>query len=189
MNDVKKGIFTIPNILSFFRIALIPVYAIWYLKAVVLRDYVISASLLALSCLTDMADGIIARKCNMVSDLGIMLDPLADKLTQGVIILCLSIRKPALLPLLILFLIKEGAMLFMGWRIVKKKQMLDGALPEGKICTTVTFLGMIALVVFPRMPVPVTCGIVIVCAGFMIYSLVSYVRCYHKKEHIKDMNI
>ena len=76
MNDVKKDLLTVPNILTLFRILLIPVYAVLYLKAVTLRDYMVSAAVLAVSALTDMADGIIARKCNMISRLGIMLDPL-----------------------------------------------------------------------------------------------------------------
>ena len=140
MNDVKKDILTIPNLLTFLRILLIPVYAVLYMKAVAMRDYLISAAVLAVSAITDMADGIIARKCKMRSRLGIMLDPFADKLTQGVIMLCLTLRHREILPLLIFFVIKEGFMFVMGCRLLKQKKMLDGALLTGKICTTVLFV-------------------------------------------------
>ncbi len=189
MNDVKKDILTVPNLLTFFRILLIPVYAILYMKAVTLKDYIVSAAVLAVSALTDMADGIIARKCNMRSRLGIMLDPFADKLTQGVIMLCLTIRHPEILPLLIFFVIKEGFMFVMGCRLLRQKKMLDGALITGKICTTVLFLGMIALVVFPNLPAAGMAVILAVCAVFMAISLVSYILCYFRSStHIKDMN-
>ena len=75
-----------------FRLLLIPVYAVLYMKASELREYAVAAAILVVSALTDAVDGIIARKCNMISRLGIMLDPFADKMTQGVILLCLSIK-------------------------------------------------------------------------------------------------
>jgi len=188
MNDVKKDLLTVPNILTLFRILLIPVYAVLYLKAVTLRDYIVSAAVLAVSALTDMADGIIARKCNMISRLGIMLDPFADKLTQGVIMLCLTVRHREILPLLLFFIVKEGFMFVMGCRLLRQKKILDGALMTGKVCTTVLFLGMIALVVFPSMPTVGVTVIVSVCAVFMLISLVSYILCYVRhSSHIKDM--
>ncbi|MBQ4065519.1 MAG: CDP-alcohol phosphatidyltransferase family protein [Clostridia bacterium] len=188
MNDVKKDILTIPNLLTFLRILLIPVYAVLYMKAVAMRDYLISAAVLAVSALTDMADGIIARKCKMRSRLGIMLDPFADKLTQGVIMLCLTLRHREILPLLIFFVIKEGFMFVMGCRLLKQKKMLDGALLTGKICTTVLFVGMIALVIFPDLPPVGTTVIVSVCAVFMAVSLISYVFCFFRSTtHIRDI--
>ena len=80
--DWKKQIFSIPNLLSFFRILLIPVYIAIYLNAEKTTDYYIAGCILAISCLTDLVDGWIARRFNMVTTLGKVLDPLADKLTQ-----------------------------------------------------------------------------------------------------------
>lgn len=188
MNDRKSDILTIPNLLSLIRLLLIPVYAILYMRAQELRDYIVAASVFALSALTDMADGIIARKCRMVSRLGIMLDPFADKMTQGVIILCLTLRNHDILPLLLLFIVKEAFMLVMGCLHLKKKKMLDGALIPGKICTAVMFTSMIALVIFPNLPPIWIYAILSVCAVFMIISLFSYAMCYFRRsEHIKDM--
>ena len=78
----KKDIFTIPNMLSVFRLLLIPVYVAIYLNAQTLTDHLVAGSILAVSCLTDMIDGKIARHFNMISTTGKVLDPLADKLTQ-----------------------------------------------------------------------------------------------------------
>ena len=61
INDWKKEILTIPNLLSFFRLILIPVYMVIYLKAQETKDYILAGSILAVSCLTDMVDGKIAR--------------------------------------------------------------------------------------------------------------------------------
>ena len=188
MNDRTKNILTIPNLLSLLRLLLIPVYAILYMRAQELREYIVAASVFAVSALTDMVDGIIARKCHMVSRLGIMLDPFADKMTQGVIIICLTVKNIAILPLLILFIVKEAFMLTMACLHLKKRKMLDGALIPGKICTTVLFLSMIVLVIFRDLEPVWVYTIVAVCSVFMIISLVAYALCYFRRsEHIKDI--
>lgn len=189
MKYESKEFFTIPNFLSVFRILLIPVYAVIYMKAQEMKDYITAAAVFALSAVSDMADGIIARKFNMRSRIGIMLDPFADKLTQGVIIVCLSIKNSEILPLLILFIIKEGFMLVMGCRLLKRRKMLDGALWAGKICTTVLFISMVTLVIFGQsLSRAALHGIVTTCSVFMLISLISYARCFFlPSEHIRDI--
>ena len=59
INNWKKEVFTIPNLLSLFRLALIPVYMPIYLNANQPREYVTAGALLALSCFTDLIDGFI----------------------------------------------------------------------------------------------------------------------------------
>ena len=185
----KKEIFTIPNFLSVVRILLIPLYAYLYMKAQTAKEYITAAAVFAASAITDMVDGIIARKFNMTSRIGIMLDPFADKLTQGVIILCLTIRNINVLPLLIIFLIKEGFMLFMGCALLKQGKMLRGALFTGKICTAVLFVSMIALVVFNDLPRNAVIGIVCTCTVFMLISLLSYARNFFMRSSlIRDID-
>ena len=82
MRDWKKEIFSIPNILSLFRLLLIPVYTVLFLRAERPADYWWAAGILAVSTLTDMIDGKIARRFHMVTNLGKILDPVADKATQ-----------------------------------------------------------------------------------------------------------
>ena len=92
IKDWKKEVFTIPNFLSLFRLLLIPVYIIIYLNAEEITDYYIAGGILAVSCLTDLVDGQIARRFNMISTVGKVLDPLADKLTQLALIHCLATK-------------------------------------------------------------------------------------------------
>ncbi len=79
IKDWKKELFTIPNALSLFRLVLIPIYIIIYLNARQPADYYVAGAILAVSCLTDLVDGKIARHFNMISNVGKILDPLADK--------------------------------------------------------------------------------------------------------------
>ena len=98
----KHKIITIPNILSFFRLLLIPVIVWLY---IVKKDPIWTMAVLALSGITDIVDGIIARKCNMVSDFGKAFDPVADKLTQIAMLFCLVSRfRWMLLPLCVCWL-------------------------------------------------------------------------------------
>ena len=93
----KHKIITIPNVLSFFRLLLIPVIVWLY---IVKKDPLWTTGILVLSGVTDVVDGIIARKCNMISDFGKAFDPVADKLTQIAMLFCLVSRfKWMLLPL------------------------------------------------------------------------------------------
>ena len=101
------------------------------------------------SCITDMIDGQIARKFNMISTLGKILDPVADKLTQFTLTLCLSVKHPVLRYLLVLFVIKEGFQCIAGLYHLFNRRMLPGALPAGKICTTVLFCSLTGLIFFP----------------------------------------
>ena len=74
VKDWKKDIFTIPNLLSLFRLLLIPVYVAIYLNAKETTDYILAAGILTVSCLTDMIDGKVARHFNMITSLGKILD-------------------------------------------------------------------------------------------------------------------
>lgn len=185
----KKEIITIPNLLSLFRILLIPAYVSLYLDATEDWQYLLAGSILALSCLTDLADGIIARNFHMISNVGKVLDPLADKLTQLALILSLSARYCVLYPVLVLFLVKEffqgGAFLFFA----QKGKVLPGALLAGKLCTTVLFVSLILLVMFPRIHSNAVTLLTLTNAGFLLYSFASYFAAYFGKQScLTDLN-
>ena len=178
----KKDILTIPNLLSLFRLVLIPVYVIIYLNARNNTDYFLAAAILAVSCLTDLIDGKIARHFNMISTLGKILDPLADKATQFTLILCLALSHPVLWYLVALFVVKEGFQLVAGGINFRKGIMLKGALITGKICTTVLFLSLILMVLMPDLSDQAILWIVVVDIVFMLISFTDYVLTYLKKE-------
>lgn len=178
----KKEILTIPNLLSLFRLLLIPVYIVIYLNATDASHYYLSAGILAVSCITDMIDGKVARHFNMISTVGKILDPLADKATQFTLIVCLAMRYAVLRHLIVLFVVKESFQLLAGGFALRKGKMLDGALLPGKICTTVLFISLIALVMIPQMPYDIVTLIAAVDAMFMLISFVSYVLAYFGKD-------
>ena len=102
----KEDWLTIPNILSYIRILMIPLYIYLYVTADEQMEYYRAAGVLVLSALTDSLDGIIARKTGQITDLGKVIDPLADKLTQVAVIGAMFLERPYILPLLILFVVK-----------------------------------------------------------------------------------
>ena len=184
----KKEILTIPNFLSLFRFLLIPVYVHTYLHARDNSQYLLAGTIMALSCLTDLVDGKIARKFNMISNVGKILDPLADKFTQLALILCLSAKYPILYPVLVLFLVKEFFQLFVFIIHFRRGQALPGALMAGKICTTVLFTSLITLVLFPEIN-PIAADLIVLAdAGFLVFSFVSYNLAYYgKNKKLQDV--
>lgn len=179
----KKEILTIPNLLSVFRLVLIPVYITIYVNAKENADYYIAAGILAVSCLTDMIDGKVARHFNMISTVGKILDPLADKATQFTLILCLSLKYRILWYLVGLFIIKEGFQLVAGSINLRKGKMLKGALIPGKICTTILFISLIIMVMIPNLSGSVIHLIAIVDVGFMLFSFIDYLITYFMREN------
>ena len=178
IKDWKKDFFTIPNMLSLFRLLLIPVYIVIYLNAENDIDYYIAGGILAVSCLTDMIDGQIARHFNMISTIGKILDPLADKVTQFSLIVCLAIKYPILIPLMVLFFIKEVFQLVAGLFTLSKGKMLTGALITGKISTAVLFVSLIVLVMFPTID-PIAINIIMVVdAVLLLISFLHYAITY-----------
>ena len=188
IKDWKKEVFTIPNLLSLFRLALIPVYARIYLGATERRQFLLAGLILAISCLTDLIDGKIARRFNMISTLGKILDPIADKLTQFVLTFCLSLEHPELRPVLVLFVVKELFQAVMGIIHLRRGRMLPGALMAGKVCTTVLFVSLIAMVLLPGLDRSVVTLIAVVDSVFLLISFVSYIRAYFQKNSsIQDL--
>lgn len=188
IKDWKKEVFSIPNLLSLFRLALIPVYAYIYLNATETYHFLLAGTIMAVSCITDMIDGKIARRYNMITTLGKILDPLADKITQFTLTLCLSLEHPVLMPVLALFVVKEVFQLVMGILHLCKGRMLPGALMAGKVCTTVLFISLIALVLFPNIP-PVAVDLIAIIDGvFLAISFVSYILAYFgKNRKVQDL--
>ena len=180
----KKEILTIPNLLSLCRLGLIPVYVSLYLQS----KYVLAGGVLAASCLTDAVDGRIARKYNMISTLGKILDPIADKATQFALILCLCAKLPELRWFGVLFFVKELIQGVVGLVFLGRGKMLSGALMAGKVSTTVLFVSMIALVLFQDLPHSVVLGLVILDSVVLLVAFVCYLFAYFGKHpKVEDM--
>lgn len=185
----KQEILTVPNLLSLFRLLLIPVYVTIYMNASQPRDHFIAGAVLAVSCLTDAVDGKIARKFNQITHFGKLLDPFADKATQFVLTICLSLRYPVLNPVLVLFLVKECFQLVACILSFRKGKMLPGALPAGKVCTAVLFVSLIILVLFPDLDWRIVNAVALLNGCFLLLSFISYILAYYgKKSKVQDVN-
>lgn len=189
IKDWKKEIFTIPNLLSFFRLILIPVYMVIYINAQQTRDYILAGSILAVSCLTDMVDGKIARKFNMITTFGKFLDPLADKITQFTLIICLALRYPILWAISVLFFVKELFQLIAGILAANRGYILKGALITGKVCTTVLFVSLVTLVLFPNISNIAVSIIALTDGAFLLIAFADYFRTYtERSSHFQPLD-
>ena len=178
IKDWRKDVFTIPNLLSLFRLVLIPVYVVIYLHADEAKDYVLAGIILAASCLTDLVDGKIARKFNMITTLGKFLDPLADKATQFALLICLAVRYNVLWSVLTLFVLKELFQLVAGILAARKGRILKGALFSGKVCTTILFTSFVVMVVFPQLNPAIVNTIALVDGLFLMVAFADYFLTY-----------
>lgn len=180
IKDWKKELLTIPNLLSLFRLLLIPVYVAIYLNATEPAHYYIAGGILAVSCITDLIDGKVARHFNMISTVGKVLDPLADKATQFTLILCLAVDYSILWVMIGLFVIKESFQLVAGYLAFRKGKMLTGALFSGKVCTTVLFVSLIILVLMPDISKTAVIIIMVIDVLFMLMAFAHYAYTYFK---------
>ena len=173
MKQMKaKEIFSIPNLMGYFRILLIPIFCYIYIAK---GQYLLAAGIVLLSSLTDLFEGWVARKFHMVTELGKALDPVADKLTHAALAICLASRYPLMWALIGLMAVKEGYMGIMGLVFLRKGKMLDGAMWFGKLCTAVLFIGLLLLFFFSPLPLTVVNGLIIVMMGVMFFTLCMYI--------------
>ncbi len=166
---------TIPNVMSLLRLVLIPVIVWLYCFR---ENHFAAVAVIALSALTDVLDGRIARKYDMVSDAGKILDPVADKVTQVTMIVCLTYRYPQVVILIVLFCIKEAVMVFMGYMAMRYAKSINSAKWYGKACTVVLDASMAFMVLMPSLSKTAINITVALCCCAMILSLAMYLHFY-----------
>lgn len=187
-----KQIYTIPNLLSVFRIILIPFYVGFYLKG----EYWTAVTLLIISGISDLADGFIARHFNQVTDLGKLLDPLADKLTQISIVVCATIKNMILVYLLIIVMVKELIMITFNFVMFKKGGKPISAKWYGKFATAVFYVGMGVILLFSAlgivMPdyvlITIACLIALSAANSLIRYFLLFKNSYKENGNLISVN-
>ena len=130
---ISKDLMTIPNAISFTRILLITPFVAFFIKEM----YVAAAITVGISGLSDLFDGMIARKFNQESELGKVLDPLADKLTLIAVGICLIFIEPYVLPLMIIMVAKDVFMIIGGTIVINQGVIPPKASWYGKVSTFV----------------------------------------------------
>ena len=172
MKAIFRGkIFTIPNLLSFSRLLMIPWFVWEYLDQ---ENSIGTALILLLSGFTDTIDGAIARRFNMVSNLGKALDPLADKLTLIAITACLVWRYPRMWLLLGALCVKELFMLVSSLMAIHRTETVLPSDWHGKMTTATLYTVLISHLFFPNIPCPVSDGLIWLCTAMILLSGVLY---------------
>lgn len=162
----------IPNILSLFRLALVPVLAIVFFQPDPNARFW-AAGTYALAFVTDIADGFIARKYNQITRLGRILDPLADKMMTLTVILCITAAGIIPLWAVLVFVAKEAAL---GIGALTMFNKVGDVIPSnliGKLSTGVFFLVCAALVLFPEIPRQWATGMI---AGALALAVAAFAR-------------
>lgn len=198
-NLFQKGkVFTIPNLLSVFRFCLVPVI-IW-LSYMYYASYgkesnyynILAVGVIVLSGITDVLDGFIARKFNMTSPLGMVIDPIADKVTQCAMIVCLIFvlgRNTGLIPFIVAFLVffavKELVQAFFGIKAFSNKGQTRSSVWIGKASTASIYIFMGIIILFPSTPVPLIFVMLGISSVLLTISLVTYIRAFIKMSKEK----
>lgn len=186
MNIKIADLFTIPNLLTYLRLLLIGPF----IKCFVKEDYIAATVIIGVSALSDCCDGYIARRFNQVTDLGKMLDPVADKLTLLAVMVCITIFSPVVLPIMVILVLKDVVMLIGGTRLLKKGIQPPAARWYGKLGTIFFYVSVI-LIVFLKAafgyenPI-LSFSLLAATAIVMIYALVKYYLIY--ADLIKNQN-
>ena len=155
-------IITVPNLLSFFRLCLIPVI-IW--SYCVKKNPLLAGEILLLSGLTDLADGYIARRFH----------PVADKLTQAAMLICLFTRFPHMLLLIVIMAGKELYMVVSGCLVIRKTGKVHGADWHGKIVTFLLYGTAAVHIIWFHITPMVSDLLIGLCAIMMVISVALYI--------------
>lgn len=198
--DLFKNWNTIPNWLSFARIIMVPIFATLFLKGEVLW----AVFVLALSGLSDFLDGKIARRFNQISDLGKLIDPVADKLTEITIAVLLFITFRSSTDELVktfswiflVFIIKELIMVVFGGFMIAIGLRPSAAEIYGKVSTFVFYGVMLLMFAFApdvgafnsiwTIPSTLLVVLVAVSAVLCLIAFVSYIPGVYRQ--LKEKN-
>ena len=160
--------------LSVLRICIIFPFIMYFLN----DNYFIAAFFLIISGLSDMIDGAIARKFNQITKLGKILDPVADKLTLLAVVVCMGIKFPEIIPLVIILLTKDIIMLVAGILLLKRGIELPASKWYGKAATIFFYISVIIIVglkaIFGISNSLLSIILLSITAFLMIFALIKY---------------
>ena len=177
---MKNKIFTVPNFLSALRIILVP-----FIVGLYLKKHMVAATVLVLvSGISDMLDGFIARKFNQVSDLGKLIDPIADKLTMIAVVFLVAIHHLPMRVMLYVLAVKEGLMLIGAVTLFGTGARPCQAKIFGKLATVALYVTVFSVMLTdiigfltksaPIIPESVLWVMAIICCILTVAALVQY---------------
>lgn len=171
----------IPNILTTVRLIFVPIFAF-----LVLGGHPAAAAVVfTLSGVTDIIDGYIARKYQMITDFGKVYDPFVDKLMQITAVVCLVIAEVIPLWILIIVIVKEVSMIVIGGILYLRKIVVHSNW-YGKVATVVFYAIVFLFIVWRQMPSVCTYALLVIMIFAMAFSAIAYlvdtIRHYDEKR-------
>ncbi|MDR3207480.1 MAG: CDP-alcohol phosphatidyltransferase family protein [Oscillospiraceae bacterium] len=167
----------LPNILSLFRLCLVPVVPVLFFSGLAHANWW-AAAVYALASLTDVLDGQLARRLNKITKLGRLLDPLADKLMSATVMVCIAVAaaEPVLWAAVGLFLLKEA---LMGVGTLVQYRKIDDVPPSqliGKLAAAFFFAVCLLVMLFPGLPSPLKLALFWAAVLLSLAALFAYLR-------------
>ncbi|MFA6542072.1 MAG: CDP-alcohol phosphatidyltransferase family protein [Bacteroidota bacterium] len=170
---MKGKIWTISNVLSLSRIVLM-IPASYFLYAPMKFHREIAVLIILMAIITDALDGFFARKFNEISDLGKIIDPLADKIGVGIVVVMLTIFGDIPLWFTVIVLARDGIIFLAGMYIKKKTAIILPSLLSGKIAVTFLAFTLVLAVLKYNFIDPLYNILIWVTIGILLYSFVTY---------------
>lgn len=176
----------VPNILTLFRFLLIPFILVFISQ----ENYIMAAIFLVISGVTDVLDGFIARRFNLVTDFGKLMDPLADKATQIATLIAIVLKNIIPVWILAIIAIKEVIMIC-GASFLYGKSLVVSSRWYGKLATVTIYVAIFFSMIIRQFDLP---EIYTICNTYLYYfsivvtlfSLLMYFKTFFKKDFIKD---
>lgn len=167
----------IPNILSMLRILLIP----FFVRSLIVNNPQTAGLILLASGLTDVLDGFLARTFNWQSQLGALLDPLADKLTQATVAFSFMFYFKDYQYILLILVTKDVLMIASSLYAYRNKLPISQAKWYGKAATLIFYLTTILLLLVPTLPHSIKLTLLLSCAILALYASAMYIYVFIRK--------
>ena len=170
----------VPNALTILRLFMVPAFALLFFSSIA-DSHLYALLIFLLAGFTDWLDGFLARKYDVVSIVGIVLDPLADKLMLLTALFCLTIYGSMPIWVLAIILANESILIIVGITMYfRKKKSVIPANKFGKAATVLFTLAVFLMIVLPGHSFTMT--IMIIALISKLISFGSYVIRYFKKH-------
>ena len=192
---MKKTALNVPNTLSLIRVILVPIFVatLIFMRDIPIWGLIVPALVYALTGLTDMLDGKIARKYNLVTDFGKFIDPLADKFmvlaSMIAIILWMILRGDVTLALVfvwvvLIILLRELGVTSLRLVVAGKSGIVVAASMLGKIKTVSQMAGTVVLILEPLIPLVIFCEYHLLSYIFM--ALMAFTTIFSGLDYLKS---
>ena len=179
----------IPNILTIIRFLLIPIILIYIFTG----NYILALIVFTISALTDIADGFIARKFNLISNFGKLMDPLADKLTQIATLTSLVIKEIIPIWILIIVISKEFIMIC-GASFLYGKDVVVYSKWYGKLSTVLLYIAIVFSLLTKQFALigiweNIDLALFTLAIIMTLFALVMYIKDLYKKGFIDKQDL